>query len=151
MTCSLYGVTLCTRFPVVISGAVSLISWVRHSRNVPWLIYVGSPVVIGSWLLFASSCVGTTLRLTDWEAQPWLSVVQVLLGSPFGNFSDAVWSLPLGILVLWPFRSSYDAGQCQMLLMTSAEQPVWNYKVIHNLWLPLLGLGCRQVHTNTNF
>ena len=31
--------------------------------------------------------------------------------------------------------------QCQILPVTGPGQPIWNYNMIHSLWLPLLGLG----------
>ena len=31
-----------------------------------------------------------------------------------------------------------------MLPVSGPEQPVWSYKVIHSLWLPLLGLSVHE-------
>lgn len=38
------------------------------------------------------------------------------------------------------FLRMTGAGQCQMLPVTGPWQPVQSYKVIHNMWQPLLGL-----------
>lgn len=61
----------------------------------------------------------------------------------------------LGVLVLGPLGRNSGAGQCQTLTVTGAGQPVWSYKVIHSLWLPLLGLGVyverTKLHTKAVF
>ena len=46
--------------------------------------------------------------------------------------------------VLGPLRRESGAGQCQTLPVTGYGRPVWSYKVIHSLWLPLLGLGVHE-------
>lgn len=53
------------------NDTVSLIFWVGYSRDVPCVDFVVPPVVIGTWLLLAHSCVGSTLRLPDYEVQLW--------------------------------------------------------------------------------
>ena len=61
MTFGLCGVTLCSRCPVESSGAVSLVTWAGHSRNVPCVGYVSPHVIIESGLLFAHMCLRWTL------------------------------------------------------------------------------------------
>ena len=51
----------------------------------------------------------------------------------------------MDVLVLEPLGRDSDSNQCHTLPVTGSGQPVWSYKVIHSLWLPLLGLG---VHRN---
>lgn len=68
----------------------------------------------------------------------WHIYFYVLL---IGSYSDIVWRLTLGILVLWLIGRDSDSGQCQILPVTCPWIPDWSYKSIHNLWLPLLYLG----------
>ena len=63
------GVAFCIRCPVGSSGAVPSITWAGCCRNVPCVGYVCPSIVIESPLLLACLCMGSTLRLPDWEAQ----------------------------------------------------------------------------------
>ena len=45
------------------------------------------------------------------------------------------------MLVLGSLGRDCDADQCHTVLVIGPRKPVWGYKVIRILWLPLLGLG----------
>ena len=42
----------------------------------------------------------------------------------------------------WGHLGDSSADQYQMLPVTDLGLPVWSYKVIHSLWLPLMDLVC---------
>lgn len=49
-----------------------------------------------------------------------------------GHWVCSFWSL---------FRGNAGVGQYQILPVTGPELPVFSYKAIHSLWVPLLGLS----------
>ena len=65
-----------------------------------------------------------------------------------GPCSNKAWILSLGMLVLEPLGTDSGAGQSQVLPVTVSGLPVWSYKAVHCLWLPLVGLVmCRTGQT----
>ena len=118
---SLDRVALCSKCPVGTSGVVSLITWGGCSRNVSWACYVGSPVVIESWLLLAHSCVISTLSLADCEDQPSTQCTSCCAGVDYTK-----WNFPQQGLV--PTKISLGTSCCEaywILCCCCLELPTW--------------------------
>ena len=60
-----------SRFPVGLGGTVSLITWTRFSRNVPYVGYLRPTAVVEYQLFLTRLWAGLTHRLTDCENWPW--------------------------------------------------------------------------------
>ena len=119
-----------------------------------------------SWFLLSCLSMKLTLSLTDWGlthtsvyellCRCWLHEVEFAsawsgaywdlpldlpLVKLIGFCSDVFWSWSLGVFVVGSFGRDFVASLHQTLPVTSPEQHVWSYKVIHSLWLPLLSLS----------
>ena len=58
------------------------------------------------------------------------------------------------MLVLWLLGMHCGVDLCRTLPVAGPGQPVWSYKAIHCLWLPLLGLefcGQTKLHSKAGF
>lgn len=64
------------------------------SKKVPRMRCVGSPVVIGSWLLLAHLCWALTLRLAESEAQHSIQAALEWLIT-LGGILCRVWNWPV--------------------------------------------------------
>ena len=140
MTPSLSSVSLYSGHLVRSSG--SLLDHLNIcSRNIPFVGYMGTPIVIESWLLLTHSYIWSTLKLSDCEERLWPQCMSccsgcwlkeaefvstgsgvcqylplnMLLMKLIGSCSDIVWSWPLGVLVLGPLVRDCGANQCQMV------------------------------------
>lgn len=88
-------VAVCSRCPMGLSGAVSLMAWARHSRHIPGVGYASPFVVVESWLLLAWLCMGPMLSLASCEDWPWPQCMGCCAGlTPWGGIGPSrVWYL----------------------------------------------------------
>ena len=126
-------------------------------KNVPYALEMNV------WLLLTHLCLGLTLRLADYEDQPWPQCISCLAGGdhmkqnlllqglvpPFAYATcKANWILLWCCLRLAtgcvgsgaPWKKLW-CRPCQTLPVNGPGKSLATYKAIHSLWLSLLGLG----------
>ena len=139
--------------------------WAQCSRNVPCVGYVNLLLELSldfcwpfhawgelsGWLTVRINLhdnVRAAVQMPIRRSRIHPSRIWCLLRSPFGCATCEAnwilllcfWSWPVSVLVLGTLGRDSGADECQMLPVTGPGWPVWSYKAIHGLWIPLLDL-----------
>ena len=170
MTPSLGMMALCSRCPVGPHGEISFITCagcsIQRIKEWPLCGLCGSScynwvlIAIGLFLCGVNPQAGwlwASVPITVYELlcmcwlQVWSSPQEGLVSSEIFLWICHLWSLlnpsltlseaDHWVLVLGLLGRDSSADQCQKMPVIGCDLPVWRYKAIHSMWLPLLGLG----------